>query len=137
VLRLASEIVRVRPGEVVLNGVANAISVLSSTDGGPVTLTITALAGSPSESMRAVGAMHWALDFGPVGAQSGNADLGNAFACDPSPVVRRSLASQLAIVGARSGLSDAAIAACTVLHDDPRASIRKETRDAFLTAKES
>ena len=40
VLRLASEIVRDRPGEAVLNAVATAISVLSSTDRGPVTLTI-------------------------------------------------------------------------------------------------
>ena len=137
VLGLAAEIVRDRPGEAALNGVATAISALPSTDGGPVTLSIPALAASPSESMRAVGAMHWAVDFGPAVAQCGIADMGNAFARDPSPVVRHSLASQLAIVAARSGLSDAATAACTVLRDDPRASIRKETRDAFATAKES
>jgi hypothetical protein len=134
VLTLASEILRGRPDEEVLNGVATAVSVLPSVDGGPATLSIPALVGSPSESIRAIGAMHWALAFGPASSPPGPADIARALARDPSPAVRRSLASQLAIVAVGSPLSSDASAARDILRDDPRATIRKEAHDALKAA---
>lgn len=131
VLDLASGILAIHPSETVLNGVATALSVLPSTDSGPVSLTVAALVASPSESIRAIGAVHWAAVSGPAGAVSGASEMGVGLARDPSPVVRRSLAAQLAIVSTRSGLSDAGRIACSILTEDPRASIRKEAHDAL------
>jgi hypothetical protein len=134
VLQLASEILRSRPNDVVLNGIATAISAVPSTGSDPANLSIPALAGSPSESMRSVGAIRWVEALGPAGAPAEPAAVGSTLARDPSPVVRRSLARKLAIAAAGSGLSDAANAVCEILRDDPRATVRDGAREALREA---
>lgn len=131
---LAAEITRGRPAETVLDGVAHALAALPSLPAAPHPMSVTTLARSGSQSLRAIGALHWALASGPasIGSEAG-AD-GDSLARDPSPVVRRSLARQLAIVAGRDGLSRAGRNAVTVLASDPRWDIRRAADDALAAA---
>ena len=63
-LSIVAQILQGRPDETVLNGVAHAIAAVPSLSGAPTSVSIRALASSPSESMRSVSALHWALTFG-------------------------------------------------------------------------
>lgn len=130
-LGIAAQIVQGKQEETVLNGVAHALAALPSLSGAPTSLSIPALVNSPSESMRAIGALHWAVAFGPADAEADGDGIGPALAGDPSPVVRRSLASQLAIIANRSGLSAAGSAAAGALGGDLRWEVRKAANDAL------
>src|ERR1022692_3370064 len=135
VLGIAGQIVRRRPQETVLNGVGHALAALKSLNGGPPSISIAALAGSPSESIRAAGALHWALAYAPADAEADRDDLGPGLARDPSPMVRRSLAGQLTVVAARGGLSGAGTAVAETLSADPRWPVRKAAGDALHMAQ--
>jgi hypothetical protein len=118
VLSIAAQIVRTRPAETVLNGVAHATAALPSLAGAPSSMSVAALITDLSESLRAVGALHWTLVYAPADAEADTDDLGAELAGDQSPNVRRGLASNLAIVAARSGLSGAGDAAARALSGD-------------------
>jgi hypothetical protein len=128
---LAAEITRGRPAETVLDGVAHALAALPSLPAAPHPMSVSILARSNSQSLRAIGAVHWALASAPASADSETGADGPALAQDPSPVVRRSLARQLAIVAGRDGLSSAGRKAGTALASDPRWDIRRAANDAL------
>jgi uncharacterized protein YutE (UPF0331/DUF86 family) len=132
-LGVAAQIVQGKPEETVLNGVAHALAALPSLAGAPTSLAIPALVSSPSESIRAIGALHWAIAFGPADAEDDPDGIGAALAGDPSPVVRRSLAGQLAIIANRSGLSAAGSVAAGALGGDLRWEVRRAANDALNT----
>lgn len=127
---LAAEITRSSPAETVLAGVAHALTALPSLPAAPHPLSIPALALSESKSLRAVGAVHWALASADEGPESD----GIAFAKDTSPLVRGCLARQLAIVADRSGLSCAGQKAAAILAGDPRWGVRTAACKALASA---
>jgi hypothetical protein len=131
VLSIAGQIVRGHPAETVLNGVGSALAALPDLEGAPASVSVSALSTSPSESLRAVAALHWALACAPADAHEDTDRLGTELAGDPSPNVRRGLASNLAVVAARSGLSSAGENAARILSSDPYFDIRKAARKAL------
>jgi len=133
VLEIATQIVRNQPSEEVLNGVAHSIAALRSLADAPATMSITALAGAPSEPIRAVGAMYWALVHAPADGETDADELGDSLAHDPSPLVRRSLAEQIAIVTSDGrGLSAAGRNAAEILSRDTRWGIRNAALEALV-----
>ncbi len=90
-----------------LNGVGHTLAALPDLAAAPAPVSDTALSTSPSESLCSVAALHWALAHAPAGAHEDTDHLGTELAADRSPNVRRGLASNLAAVAARSGLSGA------------------------------
>jgi hypothetical protein len=94
-------------------------------------VSVAGLSTSPSESLRAIAALHWTLVYAPAGAHEDTDRLGSELAADPSPDVRRGLAGNLAIVAARSGLSGAGENAARTLSGDPYFDIRQAARKAL------
>ncbi len=125
VLELAAAIIRSEPSETVLHDVGRAIVALGSLDGGPDSLSTALLARSASPSLRAVSAVYWAKVYGSATATSEPASTGAELARDASPIVRRSLVAQLAIVAADSGLCSAGRAVVDIMTSDPIADIRE------------
>jgi hypothetical protein len=134
VLSIAAQIVRRQPVESVLNGVGHALAALPSLADAPPSLSIAALVGSPSESLRAVGALHWTLNYAPAGAEGDSDGLGSEFASDRSSNVRRGLVGNLVITASKHGLSSAGQAVADALSDDIHWDIRKAAREARATA---
>jgi uncharacterized protein YutE (UPF0331/DUF86 family) len=134
ILGIAAQIIQDKPTETVLSGVGHALVALPSLSGAPTALSISALVMSASESMRATGAIHWALAFGPSDAGGGDAgEIGARLAGDPSLAVRRSLAAKLAVVANKGGLSAAGSAIASTLAGDPYWEIRKAANAALQT----
>jgi hypothetical protein len=131
---LAVEIARGHPSETVIDGVAHALAALPSLPAAPHPMSVTTLARSDSQSLRAIGALHWALASAPASTESEAEADGDSLAHDPSPLVRRSLARQLAIVAGRDGLSHAGRNAATILAGDPRWDVRRAADDALAAA---
>jgi len=125
VLSIAGQIVRGHPAEIVLNGVGHALAALPDLAGAPAPVSVAALSTSPSESLRSVAALHWALAYAPAGAHEDTDQLGTELARDRSPNVRRGLAGNLAVVAARSELSGAGENAARTLSSDPYFDIRQ------------
>ena len=125
VLSIAGQIVRGQPAEIVLNGVGHALAALPDLAGAPAPVSVAALSTSPSESLRSVAALHWALAYAPAGAHKDTDQLGTELAADRSPNVRRGIASNLAVVATRSGLSGAGENAARTLSSDPYFDIRQ------------
>ncbi len=59
--RATGQIVRGHPAEIVLNGVGHTLAALPDLAAAPAPVSVTALSTSPSESLRSVAALHWAL----------------------------------------------------------------------------
>jgi transcriptional regulator with XRE-family HTH domain len=137
VLRIAAQIVRGQPAEIVLNGVAHALAALPSLTGAPPSVAVASLINSLSQSLRSVGTLHWALTYAPAGAEEDTDDLGLKLAKDRSPDVRRGLAKNLVTIAARSGLSGAGGIAATALSNDPYWDIRTAAREATIAAARS
>lgn len=131
VLSIAGQIVRGHPAEIVLNGVGHALAALPDLAGAPASASVGALSASPSESLRAVAALHWALAHAPADTQEDTGRLGTELAQDWSPNVRRGLASNLAVLAARSGLSRVGEDAARTLSNDPYFDIRNAAREAL------
>jgi hypothetical protein len=134
VLSIAGQIVRGRPAESALNGVGHALAALPDLSGATAPVSVGALSTSPSESLRAVAALHWARRFAPADAPEDAEQLGTELAGDPAPNVRRGLAANLAIIAAGSGLSDAGKSAAGILSIDPDFGIRNAAREALTAA---
>jgi hypothetical protein len=137
VLSIAGQIVRRHPAEIVLNGVGHALAALPDLAGAPALVSIAALSTSPSESLRSVAALHWALAYAPADAQEDTDHLGTELAADRSPNVRQGLASNLTAIAARSGLSDAGENAAKTLSTDPYFGIRQAARKALNKSPDS
>ena len=136
VLELASAIVRNHTSETVLHDVARALSALGSIASAPTSLSITALAQSPSQSLRAVAAIYWCKAYATESTASDTNGVGSELARDPSPVVRRSLVMELASLATDQHLSFAGQSVLDTLIGDPLADIR-QTAAAIHAGKQS
>ena len=135
-LGIAAQIVRRRPAEAVLNGVGHALAALPSLAGAPASVSLVALFNSSSDSLRAVGALHWTMEYAPADAKEDTDNLGTELVKDQSPNVRRGLASNLAVTAAKSGLSSVGQAAADTLSGDIHWGIRRAARQALAAAAE-
>jgi hypothetical protein len=134
VLDLASAIVRNHHSETVLHNVARALSALGSIADAPASLSISALAQFPSQSLRAVAAIYWCKGYATESTGSDAKGVGNELARDPSPVVRRSMVMQLASLVTDHYLSPVGQSVINTLICDPLADIR-QTAATILTRK--
>jgi hypothetical protein len=133
VLDIAAAILRARPPDSVLHTIAQSLTAFPKIIDGAGPLSINALAASPSESLRAAAAVHWAAAQ-PGTETAGSDELGESFARDPAPSVRRSLAAQLQQAASKAELAPRGDAVLRLLLGDPLASVRSAARKALNIA---